>query len=125
MKPQKKRGMKHIHSKVSEELKAEVARDTPEKWVITDEKLHLYKKEFENTEDYQPNIMELRICEVCEMVFTRKKWPSHKWFELHGRKGTRKLTTINKLYNCPLPPCKFTPTPYHHTITNQIGRAHV
>ena len=80
-----------VHAKINEELRAQLADESVEKWLWTEEKYKIYKDQYSNRENFQPNVTKLRQCDVCFKVYNKDGWTSHLNFELYKRTGTRKL----------------------------------
>jgi hypothetical protein len=95
------------------------------KWAWTSEKFNKYQELKINCPDYQPNVRELRECEVCCKVFTKKDWTDHKYFEIHRRNGGRKLMRMEDgKYHCPLPNCQWAGNADHGTTKDHIVYKH-
>ncbi len=117
--------IKRVLAKVTEEDRQKVMNDANEKWDWTREKFDKYYEEKHGSPDYQPNVRELRECEICCRVFTKKDWTDHKYFEAHRRTGGRKLMRMEDgKYHCPLPSCQWVGNSDHRTTKNHIVYKH-
>jgi hypothetical protein len=96
-----------LHLRYDADLIAQVDIDEPEKWVLTEEKVAIFKEQrkISNT-NFKPPAEGLRMCEMCRNVYEKHQWKNHAKFEVLRRKGTAKICRDQGgKFRCPIDKC--------------------